>query len=104
MDNRSFNVSGLTGQNQNFNFGDNGKIDQKITNGSEIDIQKLFSDLHKVIEEGDADSRDKQMAQVLEENVKAGKMDTAKTIFDLLTKTVQMSAAGIAIGKAFGWI
>lgn len=98
MDNRQYNLNGVQGQNQNFNFGDNGSINQNI--GSEVDINKMFGDLKKFVEDH-AEPRDKEMVDKLEESVKEKKWDTAKAIFGLLPKTIQVSAAATTLAKAF---
>ncbi|WP_410770954.1 hypothetical protein [Fontibacillus sp. BL9] len=103
IDNRNFNISGLSGNNQNFNFGDHGNIQQKVNGLSEIEMERLFKDLHRFALDN-SDERDLKSIESIKENAKKGQMNTAKTLFDLLTKTVQASSAGVAIAKAFGWV
>ncbi|MFU1797793.1 hypothetical protein ACM1RC_28275 [Paenibacillus azoreducens] len=103
MDNRQIHVSGLTAQNQNITFGDHSTINQNIQQLSENEIDTLFKELKKFALEN-SDERDVKAVETIEDNVKQSKLEIAKTIFDLLTKTVQASAAGVAISKAFGWL
>lgn len=104
MDNRTIhnNVSGLTGQ-QNLVFGDHGTINQNNNQLSSADIDNLLQDLKKFALEN-SHEQDLKIVDSIEENVKSGKTDVAKTLFEVLSKVVTTSAAGVNIAKAFGWI
>ncbi|MEJ9219411.1 hypothetical protein P4H46_14625 [Paenibacillus glucanolyticus] len=103
VDNRTYNVSGITGQNQNINLGDHSTTNQSIHQLGNSDIDSLFEKLKQFAIEN-SNPQDVQMIESVKENVKSGKFETAKTVFDLLTKAVQASAAGVAIAKAFSFI
>lgn len=69
-----------------------------------VDLKELFKQLIKFTSEN-SDERDLQAVRSIVENVRNEKIEVAKSIlFDLLTRTVQASAAGVSIAKAFGWL
>lgn len=100
VDNRTINVQGFTAEN--LQIGDENQINQ-IKLGSGVDIDRLFGQLAEFISQN-SDPRDQQTADKVKENINKGKFDTAKEIFGLLSKAVQMSAAGVSIAKAMGWV
>lgn len=100
MDNRTYNFQGSS--NENIQLGDYNEINQNkfAQNG---DIDRLFEELFKYISQN-AETQDKQIAEKVKENVKKGKLETAKEFFGVLSQAVQVSSAGVALAKAFGWI
>ncbi|GBF71947.1 hypothetical protein PA598K_00175 [Paenibacillus sp. 598K] len=101
MDNRTYNISGINGEN--VQIGDNGKIESFKIEVSNERIEELFKALYVEISKT-SNFKDEQIAKELEIGVKDRKWDTSKILFGLLSETVQASAAGIAIAQVFGWI
>ncbi len=103
VDNRQYHINGVNGETLNINTGSQGNIFQSITNKTEADVTNLIKELLRYAEEN-GEPRDVEMVQALETNIKEKKWESAKAIFGLLTKSIQVSASGITIAKAFGWL
>ncbi|TKH43059.1 hypothetical protein C1I60_16195 [Paenibacillus terrae] len=103
IDNRKNVVNGVTATNQQLNFGDSVSMSQTVGALSEDNIKKLFDDLYKTIKDN-GDERDIEIAGKVEESIMNKNWDAAKMIFGALPKVIQVSAAGISIAKAFGWM
>lgn len=100
--NRIYNVSGLQATNQNINFGDHGVSNQTVS-ASDHEISELLKSLAQEISKN-GDTKDREILKEIDSNITHKKWDTAKTLFGLLGKTIQVSAAGSTLAKVFGWI
>ncbi|AET60287.1 hypothetical protein HPL003_17715 [Paenibacillus terrae HPL-003] len=103
VDNRQYHINGVNGETLNINTGSQGNVFQSITNKTEADVTNLIEELLRYAEEN-GEPRDVEMVQAIETNIKEKKWESAKAIFGLLTKSIQVSASGISIAKAFGWL
>lgn len=102
VDNRIYNVSGLQASNQNINFGDHVTSNQTVY-VSDHEISELLKSLtEEVYKNGDI--KDQEILKEIDSNIKQKKWDTAKTLFGIFGKTIQVSAAGSTLAKVFGWI
>ncbi|GED14803.1 hypothetical protein [Aneurinibacillus migulanus] len=93
------------GDNTNFQGNENTqvKIEKNQTGISPDIFADFIQEIHKLPNEAE---RNEALgdAQKLQEAVKNGNLDRAKTLYTLFSNTLRDSAAGIAIARAIGFI